>query len=171
VAESSAAEALAAQLLRDPRQFDQVARELAGANHSIDIPISGGSMGAALPNGSVARILLADGATCTRGDVVVFRLDDQLVAHRVVYIRAPHLVTRGDARIAPDPPIPFARVLGRMIEPPALIARSRRARIADVFAIGVTVAALRVSPSLAERWTRLLRWAERKRRPASRRTP
>lgn len=162
--ESTAAAALAAQLIRDPRQFDQVARELAASNQSIDIPITGGSMGAALPNGSIARIRLSDGSTCKLGDVVVFRLDEKLVAHRVIHIRAPFLVTRGDARVAPDPPIPFSRVLGRMIEPPSMVARSWRARVADVFAMGSTIALLRVSPSLATRWTRLLRWAERKRR-------
>lgn len=105
-------------LLNNAQQFDAIGKALAGGDRSIEIPIVGNSMGAALPDGTVVRVVLGDGSTCSRGDVVVFRQGEQIVAHRVVHCAAGmrYLVTRGDARIAADVPVPFSSVLGRVTE-------------------------------------------------------
>jgi hypothetical protein len=162
--------ALAQFFLHDPGLFDGAGRLLARAECSVDIPITGSSMGLALPDGSVVRVALGDGELCRTGDVVVFRQHENIVAHRALATAKRHLITRGDARIAPDRPVAFCRVIGRVtgvvvpmdvVAPPATPRRHWLVRMANVFAIGTTVFALRISPGLAERWVAFLTCIER----------
>ncbi|HYH07658.1 MAG TPA: S24 family peptidase [Thermoanaerobaculia bacterium] len=107
------AHALAALLLEDAARFDQVARSL--PQRSIDLPIAGHSMEPTIADGETVRVGL--GSACTRGDVVVFRQDARIVAHRVVHRSSRFLIARGDGRIAPDPPVACDRVLGVVTSP------------------------------------------------------
>jgi signal peptidase I len=50
------------------------------------------------------------------GEVVVARRDHHLVTHRIVELRNGMVVTRGDACVRVDPPIPAGALLGRVIE-------------------------------------------------------
>ena len=95
-----AAQALASLFLTDAARFDDVARGLANSGRTFDIPITGQSMGRALPDGTLVRVALEDGSTAAVGDIVIFRKGKRLVAHRVICRSANrrHLVTRGDAR-------------------------------------------------------------------------
>ena len=49
------------------------------------------------------------------GEVVVARRDDLLVSHRIVELRNGMAVTRGDACVGVDSPIPAAALLGRVV--------------------------------------------------------
>jgi len=127
-------------------------------------------MGASLPDGTLVRVALGDGAACAPGDVVVFRQQEEIVAHRALACVGDYLVTRGDARLAPDQPVSFARVLGRVtsvvaagntIEPPGVPRRRWPLRVTDPFTIGVATLALHISPGLARRWIHVLAWLER----------
>jgi len=63
-----------------------------------------------------------------RGDVLLYRAGDRLVAHRLLAADADgHLRLRGDALAADDPPVPAAAVLGRLVA----IRRGRRELRAD----------------------------------------
>lgn len=166
-----AARALAALFVQQAASFDSAGKSLAKSKQSVDMPITGGSMGAALPKGTIIRVSLVDGAVCNAGDVVVFRQNEQIVAHRVIH-RAPHyLITRGDSRIAPDPPVPFLRVLGRvnavlssdqLLAVPGMRRRRWITRAANAVAGGISVVALRISPALAAVASRMLTWIERR---------
>jgi len=147
--------ALAALLLQDAARFDAAGKSL--ASHSIDIPIVGHSMHPALTDGTIVHVSLGDGASCREGDVAIFRMDAQIVAHRVVHRGRRHLIMRGDARIAPDPPVPFGRVLGKMSERPPLSYRRKVARLAET----MIVLALHVHPSIAAFLARVLIGLER----------
>jgi len=161
---------LAELFLRDLDRFESAGRQLADGNHSVDIPITGGSMGVSLPDGTLIRVTLGDGTSCSAGDVVVFRQQQEIVAHRALARAREYLITRGDARIAPDQPVPFARVLGRVtgvvaarssVEPPRMPRRRWPVRVADFFALGIAKIALQVSPRLAGQWIHGLAWIER----------
>ncbi|HXJ84039.1 MAG TPA: S24/S26 family peptidase [Candidatus Methylomirabilis sp.] len=82
--------------------------------------IRGSSMWPAIPPGARLRVRVGPQESCRIGDVVLFLTDDGYTVHRVVS-RARHisgeayLLTEGDARLAPDPPLPSARVLGTVI--------------------------------------------------------
>jgi len=152
---SDGSPALAALLLQDAARFDAAGKLL--ANQLVDFPIVGRSMMPALADGTVVHVSLCDGAACDAGDVIVFRMDAQIVAHRVVHRAKAHLVTRGDGRITPDPPVPFARVLGKMSDPPAVSYRRKIARLCE----GMIVIALHVHPSIAALFARVLIGLER----------
>jgi phage repressor protein C with HTH and peptisase S24 domain len=54
--------------------------------------------------------------TPARGDVVTFSLGGDVVTHRVVKVTRDSIVCRGDNRRAPDPPVPLAELIGRVVE-------------------------------------------------------
>jgi len=180
VASEERVRALAAVLLQDARRFHGALRGRAAAAGSfLDVPIKGQSMGAAIPDGGVVRVSLEGGEAAAVGDVVISGQGDQLVAHRVVYRgrrgrAAGYLMTRGDARIAPDPPVPLGRVLGRVTAlaiagayapvPPAP-RTGWRGRWARATLVRADALALHVRPALAARLAGLMTAAERRRFP------
>ena len=50
------------------------------------------------------------------GHIVAFPLGDDLVVHRVVAVRSPVVICRGDNRVACDPPVQVGDLLGRVME-------------------------------------------------------
>ena len=82
------------------------------------IPITGRSMQPLIQDGD--RVLVAHGiAGVRRGDVVVFRREGRLIAHRVlrIYHRQPGrvFITKGDGIRRFDPPVHAGEVLGRVL--------------------------------------------------------
>jgi hypothetical protein len=124
----------------------------------------GGSMQDAIPAHSQIRISF--GRPVDRvGEVVAFMEGSRVVAHRVAYRsrlrRHDFLVTRGDARILPDPPVPVPAVLGTVDQVDdgsgwrALGAQSRLPRRDRCLAFVLLCASamlLEASPSLARRF-------------------
>lgn len=49
------------------------------------------------------------------GDIVVYRRGSSLVIHRVVSLGPSGLVTKGDNNWAPDPPVPYEAVVGKVL--------------------------------------------------------
>ena len=163
------ARSLAEVFRENAAYFDNAGRVLAGADVSVDIPINGRSMGATLADGAMARVSLQAGGSCAGGDVVLFRQGGTVVAHRVVRRTAGYLMTRGDARIAPDPPVPLERVIGRVegtvrgdgVSPLAVPSRSWFVRLIDLPVIWTMFLTLVLSPALAASFSRFLTFVER----------
>jgi signal peptidase I len=164
----SGAETLAALFLRDASRFDDAAKLL--AHQAVDFPITGNSMAPNLPAGMVVRVVLVKADSCNPGDIVVFRHAQQIVAHRVIRRTRSYLITRGDARVAPDPPVSFERVLGCVtgiiasgeLQPLKPIARRHPlVRAANTITMWLAAAALRINPVLAARLSRFLTILER----------
>ena len=85
--------------------------------------VRGGSMAPLLADGE--RVELAPARWPLPGDVVAFRAEDgRLVVHRLLGYRwwrgGLACVTRGDGGRGPDPPVPRARLLGRVRRPARL---------------------------------------------------
>jgi hypothetical protein len=167
-----AARSLASLFLTDAARFDDAARGLAGSGRTFDIPITGQSMGRALPDGTLVRVTLEDGSTAAVGDVVIFRDRSRLAAHRVICRSAPRrrLVTRGDARMSPDDPVAFANILGRVA---GIVAADRELHpvpgderrgiptMLDRPVVLIMSIALAIAPSLARSTSRVLTLLER----------
>jgi hypothetical protein len=151
---------LARVLLYDAERFDLASRLLARKECSVDMPIVGHSMRACLPDATVVQVALCAGVACAKGDIVVFRQNARIVAHRVVHRAAGYFVTRGDSRLAPDPPVPFDKILGRITSPPRL-RRDLLLRVIDLPIILMSIAVLKLSPSLAIRAYALFTFVER----------
>lgn len=82
------------------------------------IRITGNSMQPLFRPGD--RILIQHGSDgFRRGDVLVFRMADQIVVHRLLDIRTDqnrsYLLTKGDSVLRPDPRFSSDQVLGRVI--------------------------------------------------------
>jgi hypothetical protein len=83
----------------------------------VELMLYGVSMEPAIPDASLIRIRCGEPEACRVGDVVVMQAGSRVVAHRVLHRgrrgRArEYLITRGDARWLPDPPVPVASLLG-----------------------------------------------------------
>ncbi|NNG14858.1 MAG: hypothetical protein HKM89_00165 [Gemmatimonadales bacterium] len=83
----------------------------------VELMLYGLSMEPTIPDASVIRIRCREPETCRVGDVVVMQAGSRIIAHRVLHRgrrgRArEYLITRGDARWLPDPPVPVASLLG-----------------------------------------------------------
>lgn len=75
-------------------------------------------------------------AEISRGDIVLFRRDRRLFAHRVVSTPGDHFITQGDAMPHHDPPVAASELLGkvslivrkgRCLQPPTRLGVSSRA--------------------------------------------
>jgi len=83
-----------------------------GRRHTI--PIEGSSMLPLLRHGD--QVAVAHGLDdLRRGDVIVFRRGDRLVAHRLLKTGRQTFITKGDHTLHLDAPVPAAAVLGRVI--------------------------------------------------------
>lgn len=84
----------------------------ARTGRTIEARFTGTSMAPAVPDGATLR--LQCGEPVHAGDVAALVHDGHVLLHRVVAVREPFLLTRGDALVIPDPPLPldlaFARV-------------------------------------------------------------
>jgi hypothetical protein len=92
----------------------EVLRSFGGAQ----LPVTGASMLPALWPGDLLEVHRESAAKIFAGDVVVFRREGRLVAHRVVeklgWPDGTVLVTRGDRLEQTDPPVSPEELLGRV---------------------------------------------------------
>ena len=81
-----------------------------------DLPVTGLSMGSLTRNASHVRVQRLAGEPAF-GDVILFRTQQQLVAHRVISIRRrdEQILTKGDACPTADPPVAKDTILGKVI--------------------------------------------------------
>ena len=117
----------AAAATGEPRVFEALRRM--AREGPVEVRLRGDCMAPLLADGEQVRVAAA--RAYWPGDVVVFRAaDGRLLAHRLLGYR-PHagglaFVTRGDACIVHDAPVPPAAVLGRIeAVRPALAGRAR----------------------------------------------
>jgi signal peptidase I len=96
---------------RDHARCELIAEALR-LGRSVRIRVTGTSMLPAIWPGDI--IAVAHSQMTSVGDVVLFMRNGRLFAHRVVRRDAAQFVTRGDAVMDCDPPLPLAQVLGRV---------------------------------------------------------
>lgn len=120
----------------DSEQFVAIAEEILGRDRELRTRVSGSSMGASIPDGSIVCFEPADGKRLRRGDIVLIRsAGGMALCHRLFALRqganGPEVQTWGDGPIAPDAPVPLGSVLGRLksIEGPGRNPLTASARI------------------------------------------
>ena len=88
-------------------------RDVVGAGAALYVRAPGGSMLPTIPRGALVRIGPVAGGGVQAGDVVLaLTADGEPVLHRAIAVRPDSLLTRGDASINVDPPVPLGRVIG-----------------------------------------------------------
>jgi hypothetical protein len=106
----------------DARRILAVASSFTGGRRIIESKLVGYSMEGAIPAHAPIRIRFGEGTDYHVGQVVAYLVNAKLmVVHRVVYHgrfgRArDYLLTRGDAKLIPDPPTQLSAVLGSVTE-------------------------------------------------------
>lgn len=99
--------------------LSSLAVDALAAAGQIRLRAVGGSMLPAMRPGDLLSVRTQPRETIARGDVILFRRHGRLLAHRVVG-RAPGLsppafIVQGDGLSHPDPPVPQADLLGRVV--------------------------------------------------------
>lgn len=102
-----------------PREVELLRALSARGGAAVESELRGGSMGAALPEGTRIRIG-PTGAGFSPGQVVAFLANSRVMVHRVVYVgqglARGYLVTQGDGNWLCDPPIERDAVAGCVAE-------------------------------------------------------
>jgi hypothetical protein len=116
----STAKTLSAFLVDNAELLLPLASHLGQEQPDFESAVRGSSMASAIPAGARIRVRPGEGSSCRIGDVVFYLSDGGYVVHRVVYRPPPssdgdYLLTEGDARFAPDPPVPCRQVLGTVV--------------------------------------------------------
>jgi hypothetical protein len=170
-------QAVSALLLKRPSLLLPVASQLREGQPLFESAIRGSSMAPAIPSYARLQVQLLAGRHCEPGDVVYYLAGGGYVVHRVVWRarrghRAEYLVTCGDNRLTPDPPVPSSRVLGTVVAvqgpagwegPRPLVLRGALPavrRAIRAITRGALVAALWLSPAAADRLADALLQAE-----------
>lgn len=153
--------AIGSLIMTDPARIIAVARSLRGPDRSIESTVTGMSMGAGLPPGTRIRIDLVERDRYEVGEIVAYVHGKKVIVHRVVHrglvgTAAGLVLTRGDAPLVPDPPVPHANILGPVsamwndgawVLPPAQTrVRALPARVVMSLMLGASIAMLYISP-------------------------
>ena len=100
----------------DAERLRALGRLLRHSSTEIQTEVRGYSMESALPEGTRIRIRFAAVDRLAVGQIVTYIAKDRIVAHRLVRIATsgddPYVITRGDATICCDPPVPASSVIG-----------------------------------------------------------
>lgn len=106
--------AVSAFLLDRAHLLVPLAEQLGPARPDFESAIHGSSMAPAIPAGARIRVRPSGQLPCQVGDVVFYLADSGYMVHRVVYRSSDtgYLLAAGDARFAPDPPVPCRQALG-----------------------------------------------------------
>lgn len=97
-----------------------LASEFGREQPEFESAIRGSSMWPAIPPGARLRVRVSRHSPWDVGDIVLFLADDGYTVHRVVS-RArrisgdAYLLTEGDRRFAPDPPVSCGKILGTVV--------------------------------------------------------
>lgn len=78
--------------------------------------VEGTSMEPTLQTGDVVVVIKGvKPGELSVGDIVVYRRGSSLIIHRVVSVGHSGIVTKGDNNWAPDPPVPYEAVVGKVL--------------------------------------------------------
>lgn len=113
--------AIGAFFQNNPGRILAVASILRTDQRVIESQIQGTSMESTIPDGSRIRIRFSDQKSYQVGQVVAFLAGTRIIVHRLAYKgrygRAKnYLITQGDGKLLPDPPVNFESVLGLVTE-------------------------------------------------------
>ncbi len=169
------ARAVDALLQADPARITALLSRLRAPGRFVESTIQGMSMGRNLPPGSRIRIALVECERFTAGEVIAFLVGNRVVVHRVLF--HPHngsaagfVLTRGDAPLVPDPPVPTCQILGPVTgvwvdghwkDVPGPMQRSAMAMKTGSLLLLAAQAMLPVSPRLTTNMLLALHRAER----------
>jgi signal peptidase I len=132
----------------------ELAAEVLHSYGELRIRVTGTSMLPAIWPGDILSIRRCGAGEVGLGEIAIFTRHGRLFAHRLVAQSGLRVVTRGDGRDEPDPPVTGAEIVGRVTE---IVRRGKSFRPAVTLSLGGRVAAalFRRSASAGRLFTRL----------------
>jgi hypothetical protein len=142
-----------------------LAAQLSSSRPEFESSVHGSSMAPAIPAGARIRVRIDDRSASRVGDIVFYLAGDGYTVHRVVHrIRRPsdedYLLTEGDARFAPDGPVPCTRVVGTVVavenngvwQPPGQLKGPWHRRLVRALTLPLMIVMARISAQAADRF-------------------
>jgi signal peptidase I len=101
--------------------FFALTEQLLAEGYSVRFRAEGTSMLPTIGDGDTITIAPGDGRTIQPGDIVLYRLGDRALAHRIVEVRDDPsfglvLVPQGDGKSATDAPITPGQIIGKIVD-------------------------------------------------------
>jgi len=93
----------------------ELVAEVARTSGEVRLQVNGGSMLPAIWPGDVVTVRSRDLAELQPGQIVLYRREGKLTAHRVMHISADHLIARGDSLPSSDLPVRATEVVGQVV--------------------------------------------------------
>ena len=95
--------------------FQRFAEDLIAKDCAFTFQAHGRSMLPIIEDGDLLRVEPVDPARLKLGDIVLFRAEGRLKAHRIVRRKGARFFTRGDATVEGDGAIERQQILGRVV--------------------------------------------------------
>ncbi len=95
--------------------FLNISAELLGSGYSIEFQATGNSMHPTIKDGEMITVQPLPISDIKAGDVVLYRNQTGVIAHRVVRVERDQLILRGDASQTFDAPVDAHQILGKVI--------------------------------------------------------
>jgi signal peptidase I len=92
----------------------ELAAEVLCSSGKLRLQVTGWSMLPSIWPGDTLLVECVDPSKMAEGEIVLFRRDRRLFAHRIVRSEASDIVTRGDSVPAADAPVEKGEILGRV---------------------------------------------------------
>jgi Peptidase S24-like len=92
----------------------ELASEVLRSSGKLRLSVTGWSMLPTIWPGDTLMIERTEIGAVSEGDVVLCARDQRFAAHRVLKKNASAIMTRGDAMLQPDPPVPNCDLLGKV---------------------------------------------------------
>jgi len=89
--------------------------EVVHATGSAKLKVTGLSMLPAIWPGDVLTVNRVSPKLLEPDQIVLYRRNGKLTAHRVVQVAHDHILTRGDCVPSLDPPVPFSAMVGQVV--------------------------------------------------------
>ena len=93
----------------------ELVAEIAGSFGEVRLRVTGASMIPTVWPGDVIEVRQCCLTGLKPGQLVLYRRDETLIAHRIVRIDGDLLVTAGDALLDEDPPVREAEIIGQVV--------------------------------------------------------
>ena len=103
-----------------PQQLLELSTELFARGLSVRFRAPGWSMHPTIDDGEVITVEPIEASEVKKGDIILYRINEGVIAHRVVGIQKSgraedRLILRGDASRVPDRPVAPEQVLGKVV--------------------------------------------------------
>lgn len=138
--------------------FLDVSTELLRAGYSVRFRPGGHSMHPTIKNGQAVTVEPVNALAVKRGDIILYRTDRGVIAHRVISIEKIEevnrtFILRGDTSISCDKPVKSEQILGKVVAVEragrSINLSSRRAKIRCIARVGATRLKKRFHPGVS----------------------